>query len=228
MEVRVGDVVILGGSAEHLAKSQRFWKIFDDLRDNRFVKISLIEEKWSSWKKGELAFALFLVHFVDEDGNVRVNIVFCRSDAVAVFIVLKDRETQEKSVVLVEQLRVPAGQKLLEIPAGGIEGNEDPLETTVREIQEEVGLHIEQKDLRFMGRYFLSPGACNEKIFLYSCEIEMIEQEIKCFEGRLAGLHEEGEHIKVRLFPLNIFRGLGIRDAKTQLAYELYLFGLEK
>ena len=94
----------------------------------------------------------------------------------------------------------------------------------IREIKEEVAdLEITKEELEFLGQYFFSPGACNEKIVLYSCELELNGQEIKALEGRLTGLKEEGEKIKVRLFPLKTFGGLGISDAKTQLAYELYM-----
>ena len=228
MEVKVGDgvesgFIIVGDNAGNLSKSQRFWRWFDNTYSSRSIKIRRIEEKWSWWRNKELIFALFYITYLDEEKKERSSVVFYRSDAIAVFLVLKDRYTKKKHVALVEQIRVPAGQQLLEIPAGSVEREDDFLQTAVREIKEEVTLEITSQDLKFMGQYFLSPGACNEKIILYYCELEFTGQEIESLQGRLAGLKEEGENIRVRLFPLEVFEGLGIRDAKTMLAYGLYL-----
>lgn len=229
MEVRVGDgfnngFMIIGDNADMLGQSRKFWRLFDKMYSTNLVRIKKIEEKWSLWNKNkELVFALFRVEYLDDEDNTRSVVIFYRSDAVAVFLVLKDRITKKKYVALVEQIRVPAGQKLLEIPAGSVESDDDFLTTAVREIEEEVTLKIAQSDLKFLGQYILSPGACNEVIALYACELTLTGTEIKSLEGRWAGLKEEGENIKVRLFPLEVFEGLGIRDAKTMLAYGLYL-----
>ena len=229
MEVRVGDgvdngFIIVGDNADKLSKSQKFWRWFHSIYDWGSIKIRRVSEKGSFWSRnGELAFALFLIEYLDEEKKEKSSVIFYRSDAVAVFLVLKDRDTKKKHVAPVEQIRVPAGQKLLEIPAGIVENEEDYFKTAIREIKEEVDIEISQKDLKFLGRYFLSPGACNEKVVLYSCELDFSHQEIELLEGRLTGLKEEGENIRVRLFPLGLFEGLGIRDAKTVLAYALYL-----
>lgn len=226
MEVKVGDGVnngftIVGDNADKLSRSNKFWRWFDNTYGP--IKIRRVSEKGSFWFRGELAFALFLVEYLDEENKEKSNVIFYRSDAVAVFLVLKDKDTGKKHVVLVEQLRVPAGQKLLEIPAGTVEGEDEYKKTAVREIKEEVGIEISQEDLRFLGRYFMSPGACPEKIALYSCELSFSRQEIESLQDRLTGLKEEGENIVVRLFPLEIFDGLPIKDAKTRLAYQAYL-----
>ncbi len=101
-----------------------------------------------------------------------------------------------------------------------------------REITEETGLHVKAASLIDLGTYYFSPGACSEQITLYCCELEMSIEKILALDKRLAGLREHGENIKVRLCAFNKFERLNIniRDAKTQLAYELYLrkYGCKK
>lgn len=71
----------------------------------------------------------------------------------------------EGKILLVEQYRYPAGRKLLEIPAGGIDGNEDPETAVIREMQEETG-YLPKSVIR-LGGFFSSPGFCNEYLHLF-------------------------------------------------------------
>ena len=203
---------VIGPNAARISASPKFLNWV-----NRFspdLQKSKIHEVWSFFSpKGELVFALF---------SIAQRFVFFRSDAVAVFLVVENKETGRKYVVLVEQLRVPAGSKLLEIPAGVIEEGRSPLETAVRETKEEVGLEIPPQKLKSLGTYYSSPGALNEKITLFYCEIQLSDSEIDSLRNRLAGLRAEGENIRVRLVSLEGFKKLSIDDAKTVLAYELY------
>jgi ADP-ribose pyrophosphatase len=80
----------------------------------------------------------------------------------AVAIVAVDREDR---VVLVRQERVPAGGKVLELPAGGVEDGESPLESAQRELREETGLH--GGDWTEIATFFTSPGYTDEKMHLF-------------------------------------------------------------
>jgi ADP-ribose pyrophosphatase len=80
----------------------------------------------------------------------------------AVAIVAVDRDD---TVTLVRQQRVPAGGKLLELPAGGVEDGESPLETAKRELREETGLH--GGDWVEAATFFTTPGFVDEKMHLF-------------------------------------------------------------
>ncbi len=80
----------------------------------------------------------------------------------AVAIVAVDRDEQ---VTLVRQQRVAAGGSVLELPAGGIEDGEAPLETARRELAEETGLH--GGDWVEAATFFTSPGYTDERMHLF-------------------------------------------------------------
>lgn len=112
------------------------------------------------------------------------------------------------SVLLVRQYRHPAGELLWEIPAGGREPGESPLETARRELGEETGFAAEA--WLGVGATFLAPGYSTELLWYF----------------RATGLTPVGnfqpdpdELLEVRSFsPAElaelVFRGQ-LRDAKT-------------
>ena len=69
------------------------------------------------------------------------------------------------TVTLVRQERVPAGGKVLELPAGGVDDGEAPLAAARRELQEETGLH--GGDWTETATFFMSPGYTDEKMHLF-------------------------------------------------------------
>ncbi len=82
------------------------------------------------------------------------------SDCVAVVAVDADG-----NVLLVSQFRKPAEKELLEIPAGGIEPGEDPIDCVRRELREETGF-LPGKIER-LGGFYSAPGYCTEYLYLY-------------------------------------------------------------
>jgi ADP-ribose pyrophosphatase len=71
-------------------------------------------------------------------------------------------------VVLVRQLREPAGKALLELPAGTLEEGEEPLASAQRELEEEVGLTGGR--WRELGAFWTSPGFLRERMHLFLAE----------------------------------------------------------
>lgn len=119
------------------------------------------------------------------DGMETTREIVEHADCVAV-VVLDEQE----NVVMVRQFREAVGKTLLEIPAGGIDPGEEPVDAVRRELQEEIGL-LPQKIER-IGGFYSTPGYCTEYLYLY------LARDLK--PSRLEA--EDTESIEVARVPL--------------------------
>jgi len=68
-------------------------------------------------------------------------------------------------IVMIRQYRKSIERVLLELPAGGIDGNESPENAAHREMAEETGYSAGHLEL--LTEFFTSPGFTNEYMYLY-------------------------------------------------------------
>ncbi len=73
--------------------------------------------------------------------------------------------TENDEVLLVNQYRYPYAEVITEIPAGKLEGNEDPLECAARELSEETGCRA--GIIQSLGVFYPSPGIMDEVLYMY-------------------------------------------------------------
>ncbi len=107
------------------------------------------------------------------------------------------------AVLLIEQFRLPAlaagvEPVMVEVPAGLCDPGEDPAVTLIREAEEEMG--ITPRRLARIGDFLLTPGGCDERVFLYAGEIDVPDTEADGIAGT-AGLAAEHEDIRIRVWP---------------------------
>ena len=128
----------------------------------------------------------------------------------AVAIVAVDAQ---ENIVLVRQVREPARSALLEIPAGTVDEDEEPLATAQRELAEETGLR--GGEWRHAAKFWTTPGFCSELMHVFFAEgVE---------EGERAP--EDDENIELVRVPVaEIANRLSeIEDAKSLAGILLYL-----
>ena len=110
-------------------------------------------------------------------------------------------------VLLVKQFRIAAQKMMLELPAGTLEPDEDPVACATRELQEETG--YKPLDLTAMGGFYNAAGYTTEYIHLFKAE--------KLVESRLEG--DSDEFIEVVRIPfehaLTMIETGEITDSKT-------------
>lgn len=80
----------------------------------------------------------------------------------AVAVVAMD---DNRHIYLVEQYRSPVEKTLLEIPAGKLDGGENPEEAALRELAEETGKTAAK--LIKLASFYATPGYSNERIHLF-------------------------------------------------------------
>jgi ADP-ribose pyrophosphatase len=145
-----------------------------------------------------------MVTLVVEDGKEIVR------HGAAVAIVAVDRQER---VLLVRQERPAVGGKVLEIPAGMLDGGERPLEAAQRELKEETGLH--GGEWAEVASVLSSPGFTDERIHLFvATGLDEGEDD-----------PDDGEELELVRVPVGELPGLlpEIEDAKTLAGLLLYL-----
>src|SRR5213593_551280 len=111
------------------------------------------------------------------------------------------------TIALVRQYRHPAVKYLLELPAGTLNDKERPEEGAARELEEELGVRAGK--LEKLSEFFVSPGFCEEKMWLY------LATDLTETKQRL----EDDEFIEIVRVPieraLQMITDGEIEDAKT-------------
>lgn len=103
---------------------------------------------------------------------------------------------KKQTVILTKQFRMPAYENnknegmSIEACAGAIDNNDKPLETIIRETEEEVGYKID--NAKQVLTAYTSPGALTEKMYLFVAEYNEI---MKVSKG--GGLESEDEDIEI-------------------------------
>ncbi|CAL1401235.1 unnamed protein product [Linum trigynum] len=177
-----------------------------------------------------VGFLKFKADILDKETGAMVpGIVFARGPAVAVLILL-DSEGKTYAV-LTEQVRVPTGKVVLELPAGMLDDDKgDFVGTAVREVEEETGIQLKLEDMvdltAFLDpstghRVFPSPGGCDEEISMFLYRGSVDKEVITQLQGKETGLRDHGELIKVRVVPYETLWRV-TADAKALMAIALY------
>lgn len=145
-------------------------------------------------------------HVLFPSGSEKIREVVKHKSAVTILPVHSDGR-----ISLVRQYRHAVDEDLYEIPAGLIEPGEDPAETAVRELQEEIG--YKPGKMKKVFEFYTSPGYSTERIiFYYATDLH---------PSKLA--EDDDEYIKVHDFTLEEIKGMidsgAIKDGKTIMAY---------
>ena len=145
------------------------------------------------------------------DGRETTREVVGHSDCVAVVAL-----AEQDNVLLVRQFRYAVDRFLLEIPAGGIDPGEEPIDSVRRELQEEIGYFPRKIDK--LGGFYAIPGYGTEYLHCFLAT-DLVPSRL---------LAEDTDDIElVRVSPDEIPRLIAsdeICDGKSVAALLMFLF----
>jgi ADP-ribose pyrophosphatase len=127
--------------------------------------------------------------------------------------------TENNSVLFVRQFRYAVGTDMLEICAGIVEDGESFKETAERELQEELGYY--PQELEEFGRFYVSPGYCEEMIVLF------VARNLKPSKLK----QDEDEELSTVEIPVseipNLLKSGVVKDGKTWAALVWFMANLK-
>jgi ADP-ribose pyrophosphatase len=149
-------------------------------------------------------------HLENEETGRRISKEVCVHPGAVVILPFLDPQT----ILLIRNRRIAINQALIELPAGTLEKNEDPINCAGRELIEETGYLATR--LKPIGSLYPSPGILTERMFLFAAyDLE-----------RTAPKLDEGEEIEVMPTAwkdaIELIRSAEIVDGKTIAAILMY------
>jgi len=123
--------------------------------------LEVIMEKWIKQEeihKGKI-FSLWGGEVILDNGEIAVREYIRHSGGVGIVPIV------DGNVILIRQFRISIERELIELPAGRLEPNENPMDCAARELEEEIGYRA--KKLIPIASYFASVGNSNERMYLF-------------------------------------------------------------
>jgi ADP-ribose diphosphatase len=136
--------------------------------------------------------------------------------ASAVVPFLSDPSSSDPQILLIKQYRYAANEFIYEIPAGKLDGDEDPKVCAARELREETGCTAQR--IEHLYTFFTTPGFTDERIHAF----------MATGLSRGAVAHEKDEFMSLETVTLSraleLIKTGELKDAKSALAI-LYVAG---
>jgi ADP-ribose pyrophosphatase len=149
-----------------------------------------------------------------DNGEVAVREYIRHSGGVGIVPVV------DGNVILIRQFRISIERELIELPAGRLEPNENPMACAARELEEEIGYRA--KKLIPIASYFASVGNSNERMYLFlALDLEKTERHLEADE-RIREVVMSLETVKEK------FANQEFEDSKTIIGLREALAYLER
>lgn len=170
-------------------------------------------EKWIKLEeihKGRI-FSLWGGQVELDNGEVAVREYIRHSGGVGIVPVV------DGNIILIRQFRISIERELIELPAGRLELNENPMGCAARELEEEIGYRANK--LIPIASYFASVGNSNERMYLFlALDLEKIERRLEADE-RIREVVMSLETVKEKLAKQEFEDSKTIIGLREALAY---------
>lgn len=173
-------------------------------------------EKWIKQEeihKGKI-FSLWGGQVLLDNGDIAIREYIRHTGGVGIVPVV------DGNVILIRQFRISIERELIELPAGRLEPDEEPMSCAARELEEEIGYRAGK--LILIASYFASVGNSNERMHLFlALDLEKTERRLEADE-RIREVVMSLETVKEKL------ANREFEDSKTIIGLREALAYLEK
>jgi ADP-ribose pyrophosphatase len=156
----------------------------------------IFQNKWMALKEKEIKVKNeILKYYIVE-----------RPDYVAIAPVYQDK------ILMIEQMRYGADKVIKNIPMGLLKKGENPKAAAQRELLEETGIKIQEKDLKYLGNFYIAPSFTPIKgyLFMAKCSNLSVKSKFPKEEGH--------EFVEIKWYSLDSLQNNEEIDLTTQLA----------
>lgn len=134
------------------------------MKQNRVFKVLSESVKYENpWMK-------VIEYETETDGRKGIYGIVERNNSAIIII-----ENVEGAILFVKQYRYPIHGDSWELPMGGLETDEFPINGAIRELEEETGCHV---TLKKIGQFHPVPGLTPQKAYVFWGKISDIESKI--------------------------------------------------
>jgi ADP-ribose pyrophosphatase len=159
-------------------------------------------------------FRVLRDELIEPGGQRNQRDVIRHNGSVVILALDNSKSNKDPWIVMERQYRHAAKQYLWELPAGKLDGGEEPLAGAKRELAEETG--YQAKKWRPLVEYYASPGFLGESMMVF------VAEGLKAGDAQ----PEEDEEIELRLVKLSevlkMIKKGAIHDGKTLTSVLLY------
>ena len=213
--------------SELVLQSSRFlnWKKEVESQGIQLENVQVIGE---IRRNGKLLTALVDSQMNTSEGTTMPRFILLQNSGVVIIPVLTCQEDGKLYTLMVEQRRAIDGKWSMEFPSGGFEPQkEQPIVVAMQEIEEELGMQIDEKQLQVLNLEPLNtvPGSSSARLHYYYFEQEVCKSFLDEIDGRKTGCYDDHEYLTVHVQKMsevsktncNIFIIAGIKLLEQKL-----------
>ncbi len=214
-----------GIDLEEVISSPRFKQWAERLDPE--MKVRHVHVKSADSFGGRVAFIHLRINVVDPKGAEAIRFLFLRGNSVALLVVFLC-EGREYAAMIVQPREAEGASECKEVVGGMCDKGSDYPTVAARELQEELGIQVSPEELIDMTErmakikrsgLYPSPGACDEAVRFFLFRKAIGVQELRAMQGKATGLAHEGEHLKVRIVPIDDLP----HESSNMMAWTAYL-----
>ena len=186
-------------------KSNLFLKWKKRIDSNGVIIVNLQVLSVVSRNDNSFYAAMIDCEILTPEGNRLPRCIVLRGDTVVVIPVLYCSEDGEIYTLMVSQRRIIDGGLSLEFPAGMLDTNiENPIDMAVKEVIEEIGIHVEKKELRLLTQTPLKvcESLMDEFVNFFYFERHVSREFLNNIDGNKTGCQEDKEFLQVKVINL--------------------------